>query len=41
MSDMQRWENDYMQLNTVLWILTGLVVYTQSLLWLFSYLERF
>ena len=30
-----------MQLNTVLWILTGLVVYTQSLLLLFSYLERF
>jgi len=27
-----------MQLNTVLWVLAGFLVYTQSLLWLFDYL---
>jgi hypothetical protein len=27
-----------MQLNTVLWVLVGAVVYVQSLLWLFDYL---
>jgi hypothetical protein len=29
-----------MQLNTVLWVLVGAVVYVQSLLWLFDYIGR-